>query len=619
MPRSKRKGRPSSAITRLPDAPHLINIPECLPRGMQYQDLVKVYEALESTASRLEMTQILASLFRSTDCSHIKKIVYMTQGGIVPDFFPEKLGLADKLYLRTLVAATGGNEASIRDLWAREGDPGTVTQKVFENKKQTTLFSQPLTLDRVYDALLKIARAEGSGSQELKMRLLADILHDAKPNEAKYIARIVTGRMRLGVASQTVIDSLAQAFATKADKPEVERAFNITSDLGLVGETLCKKGLEGLREMRVRVGNPIRAMLAERLPSPEEILERMGGRAMFEYKYDGLRVQAHISKDAVRLYSRRLEDLTNQFPDVAKALREAFEGESAIFEGECVPVDIDTGEMLPFQEVSHRRGRKHELTEAIEGYPVRVQLFDCLYLDGEDLTLRPLPDRRSALTRSVSITDRVRFSEARVLDDPAKVQGFFQEALQAGCEGVMAKSLNDDSVYRAGSRGYLWIKYKKEYRSEMNDTVDLVAVGAFHGRGKRGGVYGALLMATYNSEEDRFETVCKLGSGFDDATLAALPEKLDPYRLPKAHGTVESKMEADVWFTPTVVLEVLGAEISISPIHTCGHGKIREASGLAIRFPRFTGAFRDDKKPRDATTTQELVDMYKKQLKRIEG
>ena len=583
---------------------------------MLYQDLVRVYETVESTSSRLEMTEILANLFRSSDCAHIKKIVYMTQGGIVPDFFPEKLGLADKLYLRTLVAATGVSESTIRQLWAQEGDPGVVTQKVFETKRQTTLFSQPLTIDRVYESLLKIARAEGSGSQETKMRLLADILHDAKPNEARYIARIVTGRMRLGVASQTVIDSLAQAFATKADKDVVERAFNITSDLGLVGEVLCQKGLEGLADLHVRVGNPIRAMLAERLPSPEEILERMGGKAMFEYKYDGLRVQAHIQGKEVKLYSRRLEDLTAQFPDVVEALQKAFTRESAIVEGECVPIDINTGEMLPFQEVSHRRGRKHGLTSAIEDYPVRVHLFDCLYLDGEDLTRQPLPDRRTSLTRCIKVTENVRMSEAKVLDSPSKVEDFFKEALTAGCEGIMAKSLNDDSVYRAGSRGFLWIKYKKEYRSEMTDTVDLVVVGAFHGRGRRGGLYGALLMATYNPDKDRFETVTKLGSGFDDATLAALPERLNKFRLTGKHALVDSKMQADVWFEPVVVLEVLGSEISLSPIHTCAQDKIREEAGLAIRFPRFTGMFRDDKKPRDATSSQELLEMYNKQTKK---
>ena len=583
---------------------------------MLYKDLVRVYEAIESTSSRLEMTEILAGLFRSSDCAHIRRIVYLTQGNLVPEFYPEKLGLADKLYLRTLSMASGAKESEVRQLWAKEGDPGTVTERLFQTKRQTTLFSSPLTLDRVYDSLLKIARSEGSGSQELKMRLLADLLHDATPVEARYLARIATGRMRLGVATQTVLDSLAQAFATKADKPAVERAFNVTSDLGMVGEVLCKEGLEGLEHLHVTVGNPLRAMLAERLPSPEEILERMGGRAMFEYKYDGLRVQAHIDGDRIKLYSRRLEDLTGGFPDVVKSLEKAFRGKSAIVEGECVPVDINTGELLPFQEVSHRRGRKHGITAAIEEYPVRVHLFDCLYLDGEDLTELPLPDRRTALTRCIEVNEDVRFSEARVLDNVEDVEKFFTEALTAGCEGLMAKSINHDSAYRAGARGYQWIKYKREYRSEMNDTVDLVVVGAFHGRGKRGGLYGALLMATYSSETDRFETVCKLGSGFDDATLAALPERLDRHRLSQKHPRVDSKMNADVWFEPAAVLEVLGAELSLSPIHTCAFGKVREDAGLAIRFPRFTGVFRDDKGPRDVTSSQELLSMYEAQRKK---
>jgi DNA ligase-1 len=489
---------------------------------MLYQDLVRAYQALESTTSRLEMTDILAELFRATDCEHIAKIVYLTQGTIVPDFYPEKLGMADKLYIRTLLAATGMSEAAVRQLWAQEGDLGIVTEKAFENKRQTTLFSEPLTLDRVYDALMKVARSEGSGSQESKTRYLADILHDAKPIEARYIARTVTGHMRLGVAAQTVIDSLAQAFASRADKEVVERAFNISSDLGLVGEVLCKKGLAGLREMQVRVGNPIRAMLAERLRSPQEILERMGGRAMFEYKYDGLRVQAHIDGGKVTLYSRRLEDLTAQFPDVVRSLKDAFTGTSAILEGECVRVDIYTGELLPFQEVSHRRGRKHGLSEAMEDYPVRIHLFDCLFLDGTDLTGHTLPDRRSALGRCVRVREDCPALGARVLDDPSKVQEFFVEALNAGCEGLMAKSIGDASVYRAVTG------------LPVDQVQEGVPVGderhrgpgggrGLPWRGRRGGVYGALLMATYDPEEDRFETVSKLGSGFDDAPLALLP------------------------------------------------------------------------------------------------
>ncbi|MCQ5375708.1 MAG: ATP-dependent DNA ligase [Methanomassiliicoccales archaeon] len=586
---------------------------------MLYRELVRVYEALESTTSRLEMTEILANFFKEADCSSLRKIIYLTQGQLYPDFYPQKLGIADKLLLRAISFTSGVKEQIIQDLLVKEGDPGNVAQKIFQEKKQTTLFSTPLTLERVYDNLRRIAEAEGSGSQDLKIKMLADILHDASPIESKYIARIVTGKMRLGVADMTVLDALAQAFVGKDERDVIERAFNITSDLGLVGEILCSEGVEALRKIRVSVGNPIRAMLAERLSSPEEILEKMGGRCAFEYKYDGVRIQAHIdSQKKIKLFSRRLEDITDQFPDVVSALREAFVSKDVIIEGECVPVDINTGEMLPFQEVSHRRGRKYDLSVAIEDYPVRTFLFDCLYLDGVDLTESPFLERRKALEKCIRPSEDVRLSEIRILDRVEDVERFFEEALKDGCEGLMAKSIGEDSIYRAGARGFLWIKYKKEYRSEMSDTVDLVVVGAFAGRGRRKGVYGALLMATYNDKEDSFETVCKLGSGFDDATLAALPSMLEPYKLQRMHPKVRSKLEADYWFEPALVMEVLGSEITLSPTHTCSYSLIKKDAGLAIRFPRFTGRFRSDKDPREATTSIELVEMYKRQLKKIE-
>ncbi len=585
---------------------------------MLFRELVDTYEELDKTSSRLEMTDILSQFFKKADRGSLRKAVYLTQGQLYPDFNPQKLGMADKLLFKTLTFTTGMRESAIQEMMVKEGDPGQVAFQLFQGRKQTTLFSEPLTLYRVYAALEKIATSEGGGSQDTKLKLLADILGDSSPEEAKYISRIVSGKMRLGVATMTIIDALATAYATKDERDVVENGFNVSSDLGLVAEILQEKGIEGVRQMKVKVGNPIRAMLAERLPSPKEILVKMGGTAAFEYKYDGVRVQAHIEQGKITLYSRRLEVLTDQFPDVVKALKESFKASSAIVEGECVPVDINTGEFLPFQEVSHRRGRKHGLEEAIEDYPVRMCLFDCLYLEGVDITQQPLLKRRAALQSAVNISESVKLSEMRVLSDEASVEKFFSEALKDGCEGLMAKSIAPESVYRAGSRGFLWIKYKKEYRSEMTDTVDLVVVGGFAGRGRRKGFYGALLMATYNSEEDTFETVSKLGSGFDDATLAFMVAQMEKYKLMDRHHLVKSNMQADFWFEPGMVLEVLGAEITVSPIHTCAFGKVRKDAGLAIRFPRFTGKVRDDKGPREATTSTELENMYRSQLKKVE-
>ncbi|MCX6650625.1 MAG: ATP-dependent DNA ligase [Methanomassiliicoccales archaeon] len=585
---------------------------------MLFRELADTYERLEATSSRLEMTEILAEAFRRFDPLEIRMATYLTQGQLYPDFYPLKLGMADKMILKAIAFASGTKESEVQELMLKEGDPGLVAQQVFASKKQTTLFSEPLTLKSTYETLESIARTEGGGSQDLKIKLMSKLLSDSSSSEAKFLSRVITGRMRLGVSSMTVLDALASAFATKEDRDVVERAFNVSSDLGLVAEEMALHGLDGVKDIHVQVNRPLRAMLAERMSSPEEILEKMGGTCAFEYKYDGVRVQAHICQGDVRLYSRKLDDLTSQFPDVVAALKKAVVAESTIVEGECVPVDLNTGEFLPFQEVSHRRGRKYGLEAAVEDYPVQMCLFDCILKDGEDLTARPFLQRREALSSMVSPDDAVKLSEIRVLSSADEVQVFFQEAIKDGCEGLMAKSIAESSVYRAGNRGFLWIKYKKEYRSEMNDTVDLAVVGAFAGRGKRKGFYGALLMATYDAQTDTFQTVSKLGSGFDDANLASLLEMLAGDRLAEKHHLVDSKMVADYWFQPRLVLEVRGAEITLSPIHTCSFGSVRKDSGLAIRFPRFTGRFRDDKEGREATTSQELLTMYQAQLKRVE-
>ncbi|HYV08633.1 MAG TPA: ATP-dependent DNA ligase, partial [Thermoplasmata archaeon] len=344
----------------------------------------------------------------------------------------------------------------------------------------------------------------------------------------------------------------------------------------------------------------------------EEIFERMG-KAALEYKYDGLRVQAHLSPDKIELFSRHLENITGQFPEIVAGLKTAIRGKGAIVEGEAVPVDPNTGEFLPFQEVSRRRGRKTEVERMSKEFPVTLFAFDCLLRGDEDLTARPYAERRKALETALTPNEGIRHSTIRVTDDVKQAEAFFDEALQAGCEGLMAKAL--DSTYDAGARGYQWIKFKREYSASLSDTIDLVIVGAFAGRGKRAGSYGALLMAAYDDQTDVFRTTCKLGTGFADETLLALPEKLKGARRDRKPARVDSKLEADVWFEPQTVLEVRGAEITVSPVHTAARDAVRPGAGLAIRFPRFTGRWRDDKGPEDATTVQELLEMHRRQLK----
>ncbi len=581
---------------------------------MRFTDLVEVYERLEATTKRLEMTEYLQEFFQKVDAAEMDKVVYLTQGSLLPEYKGVEMGLAEKLVVRALAFTTGLSQGEVEADWKRLGDMGSVGEEVLTRKKQRTLFGQPLTVQKVYDNLLRIATASGAGSQEEKIKLLADLLHDATPTEARYILRIVVGKMRLGVADMTIVDALAVAFATKEDRAVVERAYNVSSDLGTVAKKLAKKGLKGLKEIHLQLGIPVRAMLCERLPDLGQIFEKLGKCAL-EYKYDGLRIQAHIEKGAVRLFSRRLEDLTEQFPDIVGEMKKAFTGKNAIVEGEAVPVDVNTGAFLPFQAVSIRRGRKYDIDKMAEEVPVHLLLFDCLHLDGKELIEEPYRKRHAALKRCIKATERVELAKTLVTDDVKQAEAFFDEALEKGCEGLIAKAL--DSQYEAGARGWQWIKYKRDYMAEMADTVDLVVVGAFAGRGRRAGTYGALLMTAYDGQEDMFRTVCKLGSGFDDETLFALPERLKQYRVKGVHSRVDSKLEADAWFEPAVVIEVLGAEITLSPMHTCGLGVLKEGAGLAIRFPRFTGRWRDDKKPRDATSVEELVSMYKSQLKKV--
>jgi len=581
---------------------------------MDYKEIANTYEALEGTAKRLELTSILGDLLERVNCDEIGKIVNLTRGKLGPDYLGIEVGIGEKLIIKAISESMGIEEKRVGEAYRRFGDLGSAAKALSEKRAQRTLFSQPLTVLRVFDNLTKIAKKSGQGAQREKLNLLEDLLNDCSGAEAKYLLRTVTGKARLGIADMTLLDSLANIFA-EGDRGVVERAYNLCSDLGKIAEVLCTRGKEALTDVKMEVGIPLRAMLAERLASPEEILEKMGGKCAVEYKYDGLRIQAHIDGDKIKLFSRRLEDVTSQFPDVRENLLRSFMQERGIVEGECVVINPDSGEMLPFQEISHRRGRKYELKEAIEKYPVTLFLFDCLY-DGEDLTQKSYLERRERLKKAVKEGEGIKLSTSQIAYDVSGLGRFFDEAIEAGCEGLMAKST--ESSYNAGARGWQWIKYKREYRSELADTMDLCIVGAFVGRGRRKGWYGALLMACYNDDKDVFESVCKLGTGFTDEVLMKFPEILKNFGIDHKDPRVESEMEPDFWFTPSVVLEVLGGEITLSPIHKAGYNTMREGAGLAIRFPRFTGKWRKDKKPEDATTTKELIEMYGAQLKQIE-
>ena len=584
---------------------------------MRFADLASAYERLEATSKRLEMRSILAELIRPLRPPELARVLYLSQGMLRPEYEGVELGVADSLARRAVATATGLEEETVRRRVQASGDLGTTTQELLTGLRRLEA-PEPLTVAGVYADLTRIAEAKGEGSQETKVKILAEMLARASPLEGKYLLRFVLGTLRVGVREMTILDALADAFGdgSKETRTRIEAAYNVSSDLGLVAGALVEHGVPGLSGVGLEVGRPIRPMLAEREQNLAAVLNRMGGTAALEYKYDGLRVQAHVPRHGpVRLFSRRLEEISAQFPELTEELTTAVRRRPAILEGECVPIDLNTDEIQPFQEVSRRRGRKHDLERVAEEVPVCLFAFDLLLLENEPVYERPFPERRALLEKTLVPTERVRLAVQRVVSDPEAATRFFEEAIAAGGEGVVAKSLKEGSAYRAGARGYWWIKYKREYTAGLADSIDGVIVGAFRGRGRRAGRYGAFLLAVYDPRRDQFESFCKVGTGFDDAALDEMPKRLAKYETDERPPGVETGLTPDRWIRPALVLEVRGAELTLSPIHRAAFGSVRPEAGLALRFPRFTGRYRDDRGPTDATTSAELLKMYRSQVR----
>ena len=572
--------------------------------------MAAAYRDLDQVSSRLALIDRLAELLRQTPAGLLPRVVYLCLGEIAPAFAGVDIGMADKMVTRALTDHTGVPLDEVRVVLRETGDLGLTAEHVLARSVRDRVST--LEVGVVFETLHQIAAAAGPGSQGRKLALFGGLLERATPLEARYLARTVTGSLRLGIGHPTVLDALALVHTGSRDRrPVLERAYNICSDLGLVAATLVHGGLEAVEATQVRPGNPVRPMLAQRMSSAAELLAKLGGSCGAEYKYDGVRVQAHRTADgAIELFTRRLERVGDQFPDVVELLGKGLGPRQVILEGEVVAADPVSGELRPFQEVMHRR-RKHGITEAIDEWPVSLYCFDLLYADGEDLTRLPYPQRRARLEAAVTTTPRLHLTTAAEFDDPETLELFFEQAIADGCEGLLCKSLSPTAGYQAGARGWLWIKLKRDYRTELSDTLDLVVVGALAGRGRRAGIYGALLLAAYDAEADLFRTVCKCGTGFSDAELATLPQRLAPLTRPDRPARVDARMVPDVWFEPGLVVEVLGAELTLSPIHTAAWGVLKEDAGLALRFPRFTGRYRDDKDPEDATTVQEILDLYR--------
>jgi len=572
--------------------------------SLLFSKLAAVYEELEKTSSGNKLREILSKFFKAVPKEDIDKIAYLTLGRIGPEFEEIDLGMAEKMVLKSIAMAFNESEDNVKKLFKKFGDVGFVAESLSKGKKSN------LTVRHVFENLWKIKEQSGEGSQEAKIRILASMLSSASPLEARYIARIAQGTLRLGTGTMTILDSLAIAFTgTKANKKIIEHAYNICSDVGAVAKVIATKGLDGIKKFNVIVGRPIKMMLAQRVKSISEIKEKMPGKISAEEKYDGERMQVHKKGNDIVIYSRRLENITYQFPDVVEGIKKYIKARDCVIEGEAVATEGE--KLLPFQSLMQRK-RKYEIEKYVEKVPVTLFLFDLLYLNGKTYINEPYPKRRAALEKIVVEKGVVRLARRVVSDKIEDIEDFFNESVQRGGEGIVAKSTAENSVYQAGTRGWLWIKWKREYMKEIRETIDLVIVGAFMGRGLRSGTYGALLCAAYNPKKDRFETVCKVGSGFKEEILFDLPKQLSKYKMnkPDKRLLINEQMKPDVFFEPKIVIEVLGAEITKSPVHSCAIDKFK-TNGLAIRFPRFI-KFRPDKGPEDATTVDEIIRMYEK-------
>jgi DNA ligase 1 len=586
---------------------------------MHFDELTKYFERLEAASGRLKMYKLLGELFSRAGEYEVAEIAYLLEARLGPPFAAVNIGMGERMVAAAVAAATKKSEAAVTKLYKQLGDLGLVAQRLTPKNTRGKL-----TVSEVYSSLLEIARTSGRGSAEKKVKRLADLIGSVSPLSALYIARFVMGRMRLGVGAPTIIEAVARLQPdARGARAVIERAYNLSPDLGLTLKTLRERGLGGLKKFKAHVGAPVRMMLAERLPNAEAIVKRLG-RCAVEAKLDGFRCQVHLRARKVEIFSRNLERTTDMFPDIAEAVVASVRARSAIIEGEAVAVNEVTGEFHPFQ-VTAQRKRKYKIEEMAREFPLVFVAFDLLYADGKDYINQEYRTRRAALEKLVKQSAQaksakaakpaggVRLVERVVTEDASELQEFFDEQIERGLEGIVAKRL--DSRYEAGARNFNWIKLKRAYRGELSDTIDVAVVGYLRGRGMRARLgIGALLAAVYNKKTDSFETVGKVGSGLSEKNWVRLRESLDEAAVPDKPARVDSRLAPDVWVEPQYVMTVLADEITRSPIHTCARDE--SGAGLALRFPRVVGFIREDKSPEDATTVAEIKKMYAMQKKR---
>lgn len=573
---------------------------------MRFARLAQCFEELEGTSSRKALVQILARLFGEVGKDEIDKVVYLCQGRLVPFFEPLEIGMGEKLVAESLAQAYGTNREAVLQRYGQLGDLGLVAAELARQSGREAADEDGLDVSTVYSRLYEIATTTGSGTVERKLSLFADLLSRVGPDSAKHLVRIPLGKLRLGIGDPTILDAFSAAIAgdTSLRKP-LERAYNETSDLGLIAKTLWEGGPEAVERIGVQVGKPIRPALAERLPSPEAIVAKLGTVAA-EPKFDGFRCQVHKDGENVAIFSRNLEDMTAMFPEIVAAVRSDVLARTTIFEGEAIAYNPASEEYLPFQETTRRR-RKHGIAELAQEMPLRLFVFDVLYLDGENLAPLPYTERRRRLEQIIRSNDVLAVTPNLITGDPEALRALLLDSIQKGLEGIVVKK--PDSSYQAGARNFNWVKLKRAQSSQLQDTVDCVILGYIYGRGKRASFgAGALLVGVYDSDADEFATITKIGTGLTDEEWREVRARCDRITAEEKPARVSSLLVPSVWVQPQVVIEVLADEITRSPVHTAG--RRNGEPGYALRFPRLVSFRGDDKRPEDATTVREIVEMY---------
>ncbi len=569
---------------------------------MEYTLLVEVYDDLAATDSTTEKRDVLAAAFADAG-ELLSRLVTLVRGRLSPAYDRTELGVSSSLTLDAVCRATGARESAVRDRWKETGDLGDAAAWAVANASQQTLVSSTLTVQRVHDTLRELATYEGSGSQDRKVDALAGLLADADANEARYVVRTALGHLRIGVGEGTIRDAIAHAFldGSEAAVAAVERAFQVTTDFRAVAATARDEGRAGLEALDVELFRPVQAMLAEKADSlPTAVTDAASdGRAVCEYKYDGVRVQIHVDGDDVRLFTRRLEDVTAQFPDVVRAVDRGVGADRAVLDGELVgytPDTVATDARTPvaFQRLSQRIKRESDVESMARDVPVVVHLFDCL-ADDETLLASPLSDRIDRLDATFDPVDpdpdaatagleRARSTRVTT-DDLAPAETLYRDALDAGHEGLMVK--NPDAAYQPGRRVGRLLKLKPTM-----EPLDLVVTRATYSEGRRSEWLGRLYLGCYAPSSGGFREVGRLSTGYTDEELAALTDRLE--------ALVTARDGRDVELRPEVVLEVEYEEIQESSAYD---------SGYALRFPRFLGV-REDAAPTDADTLERVEALY---------